>query len=147
VSGHRATYSSRPFHIPSDIAPANYGAVPLTSGLIAASFGTVVYDGFYCQPKTVVFYCSLNALCGALGSYLPFQRWFNERKHKVRTHTAFTCHLNPQIAEWSYRLCSNADIQNWRIAFFLFLNFTMVAPLFQMCYQHGYSKALAFGGE
>lgn len=53
------------------------------TGLIAASFGTVAYNGFYCQPKSVLFFCSTNALCGALGSYLPFQRWFNERKYKV----------------------------------------------------------------
>ena len=52
-------------------------------GLIAASFGTVAYNGFYCQPKTVMLYCGTNALCGALGSYLPFQKWFNERRNKV----------------------------------------------------------------
>lgn len=57
-------------------------------GLIAASFGTVAYNGFYCQPKTVMLYCGTNALCGALGSYLPFQKWFNERRHKVTySHT------------------------------------------------------------
>nr|XP_031859596.1 uncharacterized protein CI109_005059 [Kwoniella shandongensis]KAA5526668.1 hypothetical protein CI109_005059 [Kwoniella shandongensis] len=85
------------------------------SWLIAASFGTVVYNGFYCQPKTALFYCTTNLLCGALGSYLPFQKWFNERRNK---------HL--------------------RIAFFLFLCFAMVAPMVQMFYQHGWSHALAF---
>ncbi|KAK8861737.1 hypothetical protein IAR55_002560 [Kwoniella newhampshirensis] len=83
--------------------------------LIAASFGTVVYNGFYCQPKTVLFYCTTNLLCGALGSYLPFQKWFNERRNK---------HL--------------------RIAFFLFLCFAMVAPMVQMFYQHGWSHASTF---
>lgn len=53
------------------------------TGLIAASFGTVVYNGFYCKPKLTLFYCTTNMLCGALGSYLPFQRWFNERRNKV----------------------------------------------------------------
>ncbi|WVR03661.1 hypothetical protein IAU60_000656 [Kwoniella sp. DSM 27419] len=85
------------------------------SWLIAASFGTVVYNGFYCQPKLVLLYCSVNACCGALGSYLPFQRWFNERKNK---------HL--------------------RISFFLFLCFAMFAPMLQLFYQHGVTKARAF---
>ncbi|WVQ83746.1 hypothetical protein IAT38_005890 [Cryptococcus sp. DSM 104549] len=83
--------------------------------LIAASFGTVVYNGFYCQPKATVLYCTTNLLCGALGSYLPFQRWFNERKNK---------HL--------------------RISFFLFLCFAMVAPMVHMFYQHGTAKASEF---
>ncbi|OCF36193.1 hypothetical protein I316_02066 [Kwoniella heveanensis BCC8398] len=85
------------------------------SWLIAASFGTVVYNGFYCKPKLVLLYCSINAFCGALGSYLPFQRWFNERRNK---------HL--------------------RIGFFLFLCFAMFAPMLQLFYQHGYSKASKF---
>ncbi|WVQ81067.1 hypothetical protein IAT38_003174 [Cryptococcus sp. DSM 104549] len=84
------------------------------SWLIAASFGTVVYNGFYCQPKATVIYCTTNLLCGALGSYLPFQKWFNERKNK---------HL--------------------RISFFLFLCFAMVAPMVHMFYQHGWEKASA----
>ena len=53
------------------------------SGLIAASFGTVVYNGFYCQPTAVLVYSATNFFCGSLGSYLPFQRWFNERKNKA----------------------------------------------------------------
>ena len=57
------------------------------SGLIAASFGTVVYNGFYCHPTTVLFYSSTNLACGILGSYLPFQKWFNERRHKVGPHS------------------------------------------------------------
>ncbi|WRT63901.1 uncharacterized protein IL334_000827 [Kwoniella shivajii] len=85
------------------------------SWLIAASFGTVVYNGFYCQPKLVLLYCSINAFCGGLGSYLPFQKWFNERRNK---------HL--------------------RISFFLFLCFAMFAPMLQLFYQHGFTKALAF---
>lgn len=59
------------------------------TGLIAASFGTVVYNGFYCQPKLTLFYCTTNMLCGALGSYLPFQRWFNERRNKVSFFVLF----------------------------------------------------------
>ncbi|OCF73531.1 hypothetical protein I204_05374 [Kwoniella mangroviensis CBS 8886] len=85
------------------------------SWLIAASFGTVVYNGFYCQPKLVLLYCTTNACCGALGSYLPFQKWFNERRNK---------HL--------------------RITFFLVLCVAMFAPMLQLFFQHGFSKALSF---
>lgn len=85
------------------------------SWLIAASFGTVVYNGFYCKPKLTLFYCTTNMLCGALGSYLPFQRWFNERRNK---------HL--------------------RISFFLFLCFAMFAPMVHMFGQYGWHKASAF---
>ncbi|WVO14646.1 hypothetical protein L204_102283 [Cryptococcus depauperatus] len=87
------------------------------SWLIAASFGTVVYNGFYCQSHLVLFYCSINFLCGGLGSYLPFQRWFNERRNK---------HL--------------------RISFFLFLCFAMVAPMAHMFFQYGRKKAASFIG-
>jgi adiponectin receptor len=53
------------------------------TGLIAASFFTVLYNAFYCQPKTVLLYSTVNLVCGILGSYLPFQKWFNERRYKV----------------------------------------------------------------
>ncbi|KAL7422722.1 inc metabolism membrane protein [Cryptotrichosporon argae] len=85
------------------------------SWLIAMSFNTVVYNVYYCHPRTVLGYTATNIACGALGSYLPFQRWFNERKNK-----------------------------NWRIAFFLFLNFAMIAPMVQLFYQQGYDRGSAF---
>ncbi|RSH94877.1 hypothetical protein EHS25_004683 [Saitozyma podzolica] len=85
------------------------------SWLIAASFGTVVYNAYHCHPKTVLFYNTTNLFCGALGSYLPFQQWFNERKNK-----------------------------SWRIAFFLFLCFAMVAPMAQLFYEHGWDRASEF---
>lgn len=74
-----------------------------------------MYNGFYCYPKTVVFYSLTNLSCGAAGSILPFQKWFNERRHK-----------------------------NWRIAFFLTLCFAMVAPMVQMFWSHGWRKGLDF---
>jgi hypothetical protein len=72
-------YHSRPPYSNSTQPDA---ADPRT-GLIAASFGTVVYNAYHCHPKTVLFYNTTNLFCGALGSYLPFQQWFNERKNKV----------------------------------------------------------------
>ncbi|WVF66092.1 hypothetical protein IAT40_000831 [Kwoniella sp. CBS 6097] len=109
-------FSSASWHVLSGCASKKWfewGAC--VDWLIAASFGTVVYNGFYCNPKLVLLYCSINAFCGALGSYLPFQRWFNERRNK---------HL--------------------RIGFFLFLCFAMFAPMLQLFFQHGYSKASTF---
>ena len=49
--------------------------------------------------------------------------------------------------------CHCADIvrcpnkQNGRIAFFLFLNFAMIAPMVQLFYQHGYEKGSKFVGQ
>lgn len=40
-----------------------------------------------------------------------------------------------------------ADMKNARIAFFLFLNFAMIAPMVQLFYQHGYEKGSKFVGE
>nr|XP_019048945.1 hypothetical protein I302_02725 [Kwoniella bestiolae CBS 10118]OCF27875.1 hypothetical protein I302_02725 [Kwoniella bestiolae CBS 10118] len=114
-------FSSASWHVLSGCASKRWfewGACvdcELYIGLIAASFGTVVYNGFYCQPKYVLLYCTTNALCGALGSYLPFQRWFNERRNK---------HL--------------------RISFFLVLCVAMFAPMLQLFFQHGFFKALSF---
>jgi hypothetical protein len=72
--------------LPASIPRLSRGTTDIT-GLIAASFGTVAYNGFYCQPKSVMLYCGTNAMCGALGSYLPFQKWFNERRNKVSVIT------------------------------------------------------------
>jgi len=85
------------------------------SWLIALSFNTVVYNAYYCRPKTVMAFTSVNVAFGALGSYLPFQKWFNQRKNK-----------------------------HWRILFFLTLNCAMFAPLVNIFLEHGYTKGHAF---
>lgn len=40
----------------------------------------------------------------------------------------------------------DADDKNARIAFFLFLNFAMIAPMVHLFVQHGYEKASKFIG-
>lgn len=85
------------------------------SWLIAMSFNTLVYNAFYCRPKAVMSYTTVNVAFGALGSILPFQKWFNQRKNK-----------------------------HWRIVFFLALNAAMVAPIVHLFHVHGYTKAQAF---
>ncbi|EJT48473.1 hypothetical protein A1Q1_02494 [Trichosporon asahii var. asahii CBS 2479] len=85
------------------------------SWLIAMSFNTVVYNAYYCSPKTVLFYTTVNVAFGALGSYLPFQKWFNQRKNK-----------------------------HWRILFFLALNVAMFAPCVQLFGTHGLEAGFRF---
>ncbi|WOO80475.1 putative protein [Vanrija pseudolonga] len=85
------------------------------SWLIAMSFNTVVYNAYYCYPKTVVLYTLINIGFGALGSYLPFQKWFNQRKNKP-----------------------------WRITFFVTLAVSMFTPLAQLFYYEGFERAAAF---
>lgn len=133
------------------------------TGLIAASFGTVVYNGFYCKPKLTLFYCTTNMLCGALGSYLPFQRWFNERRNKV-SFLPFFQRCSRGLVERSDLIAKEESgrglgipfcalqtpdfvfIQHLRISFFLFLCFAMFAPMVHMFGQYGWHKASAFVG-
>lgn len=85
------------------------------SWLIAMSFNTVVYNAYYCRPRTVLIYTCINVGFGGLGSYLPFQKWFNQRKNKP-----------------------------WRILFFICLNLAMIAPVVQLYYRVGVTAANAF---
>ncbi|BEI87616.1 uncharacterized protein CcaverHIS019_0103340 [Cutaneotrichosporon cavernicola] len=78
------------------------------SWLIAMSFNTVVYNAYYCRGTHVFAYTLVNVAFGGLGSYLPFQKWFNQRKNKP-----------------------------WRILFFLCLNAAMFAPMVQLFREHG----------
>jgi adiponectin receptor len=78
------------------------------SWLIAMSFNTVVYNAFYCRGTSVLTYTCINVAFGGLGSYLPFQKWFNQRKNKP-----------------------------WRILFFLCLNVAMFAPMVALFLEHG----------
>lgn len=85
------------------------------SWLIAMSFNTVVYNAYYCRPRTVLIYTCINVGFGGLGSYLPFQKWFNQRKNKP-----------------------------WRILFFICLNLAMIAPVVQLYYRVGVKAANTF---
>jgi adiponectin receptor len=68
--------------------------------LISASVGSVVYYAFQDQPDLQTAFLSLCFVSGLLGSIFPFMDWFNDRRYK-----------------------------SWRIAFFLGLAFTGLAPL------------------
>ncbi|KZT56153.1 HlyIII-domain-containing protein [Calocera cornea HHB12733] len=50
--------------------------------LISASITSAIYYGFYCDPHTASIYAAFSILTGALGTVLPFQHWFNQRKNK-----------------------------------------------------------------
>jgi hypothetical protein len=63
-------------------------------------------------------YCGTNAMCGALGSYLPFQKWFNERRYKVRP-------LTPLLSS-----TDNPECQNCLLPLFEFCNDRTDGPAF-----------------
>ncbi|TFY50255.1 hypothetical protein EVJ58_g11124 [Rhodofomes roseus] len=83
--------------------------------LISASVGTVAHYGFQCETTTHDIFLSLCLVMGISGSILPFMDWFNQ---------------------YEYR--------NFRIAFFLALAFTSVAPLATLAYLHSASEMSAF---
>ncbi|KZT18073.1 HlyIII-domain-containing protein [Neolentinus lepideus HHB14362 ss-1] len=71
--------------------------------LIAASVGTVVHYGFRAHPALSTLFLGFSCVMGIIGSVAPFQAWFNAREHK-----------------------------RWRIAFFVALALSAVAPLAAM---------------
>lgn len=83
--------------------------------LVAASIWTIVYNCFYCQPNLALAYSFTTLLVGFAGAILPWQSWFNERQNK-----------------------------HWRIAIFLTMCFTGVAPFSHAAFQHGLAKTFSF---
>ncbi|KAI0645744.1 HlyIII-domain-containing protein [Trametes meyenii] len=83
--------------------------------LISASVGTVVYYGFQCQETTRNAFLLLCLAIGVSGSILPFTDWFNRREYR---------HL--------------------RIAFFVSLAFSGLAPLLTLAYNHSLHAMGAF---
>lgn len=90
----------------------------LLSRLISASVGTVVYYGFRAHPACSTFFLAFSFVMGVVGSVLPFQAWFNDRAYK-----------------------------NYRIAFFLALAFSAVAPLAGLAWIYSPPAMLKFIGE
>lgn len=62
--------------------------------LISASVGTVVYYGFRNHLEVRNNFLMLCVFMGILGSVLPFMRWFNDRKYRVRLSTFFCSHFS-----------------------------------------------------
>ncbi|KAH7888863.1 hemolysin-III related-domain-containing protein [Phlebopus sp. FC_14] len=83
--------------------------------LISASVGTVVYYGFQCHPNVGKLFLWGCLLTGAAGNVLPFFKWFNDRAYKP-----------------------------WRIAFFVSMAFTSVAPLAVLAYFHSTWQVIVF---
>jgi adiponectin receptor len=75
--------------------------------LISASVGTVVYYGFQCHSNLGKFFLFCCFMTGVTGNAFPFMTWFN-----------------------------NPVYRHWRIAFFVSLAFTAVAPLAVLAYLH-----------
>ncbi|TFK53717.1 HlyIII-domain-containing protein [Heliocybe sulcata] len=83
--------------------------------LISASVGTVVYYGFRAHPALSSLFLAFSFVMGVIGSVLPFQQWFNEREYK-----------------------------NARIAFFVALATSAVAPLAAMGWVYGAGAMVRF---
>ncbi|SJX60030.1 related to IZH3-membrane protein involved in zinc ion homeostasis [Sporisorium reilianum f. sp. reilianum] len=83
--------------------------------LVAASIWTIVYNCFYCQPNLALFYSFTTLVVGLAGAILPWAEWFNERRNK-----------------------------NWRIAVFLTMAFTALAPFSHAAFEHRLAKTIAF---
>lgn len=102
------------------------------SRLISASVGTVVYYGFQCQHATRDAFLAVCFAIGVSGSIFPFMDWFNMREYKVCTVSE--CEIcSPLIPR-----------QNWRIAFFLTLAFSSIAPLFELARLHSVRETIGF---
>lgn len=83
--------------------------------LVAASVWTTIYNEFYCQPNLAMLYSLSTLAVGVVGAVVPWQAWFNERRNK-----------------------------SWRIAVFLGMCFTGLAPFAHAAFEHGLGKTLAF---
>jgi len=83
--------------------------------LISASVGTVVHYGFYCHATPRVVFVSFSVVSALLGTVFPFMDWFDR---------------------FEYRM--------YRIAFFLGLAFSAVAPLAQMARLYGLLDVIYF---
>ncbi|SNX81319.1 related to IZH3 - membrane protein involved in zinc ion homeostasis [Melanopsichium pennsylvanicum] len=83
--------------------------------LVAASIWTTVYNCFYCQPNLALFYSFTTLIVGMAGAILPWAEWFNRRGNK-----------------------------SVRIAVFLTMCFTALAPFSHSAFEHGLVKTLSF---
>jgi len=83
--------------------------------LISASVGTVVHYGLYCHEIPRVLFLSLCVASAVLGTIFPFMNWFNK---------------------FEYRL--------YRIAFFLGLALSAVAPLAYIVCMYGFWEMFFF---
>ncbi len=103
--------------------------------LISASVGTLVYYGFQCQTATRDAFLLLCLAIGIAGSILPFTAWFNMREYKVCYNRDVRCVV----------LAHSVTLhQNWRIAFFLTLAFSGIAPLAELSRLHSFKEAVYF---
>ncbi|KAK4698677.1 adiponectin receptor, partial [Phenoliferia sp. Uapishka_3] len=85
------------------------------SALIAASVMGMEYYGFYCRPTLAIGYMTFSGVLGVSGMILPWKPWFNEREFKM-----------------------------WRVAFFVGLAASALAPVAHMAVLYGLSNTLSF---
>ncbi|KDN36595.1 HlyIII-domain-containing protein [Tilletiaria anomala UBC 951] len=83
--------------------------------LVAASIWTVIYNCFYCQPNLALLYSATTFIVGLVGAIVPFMDFFNRRENK-----------------------------KWRIAMFLGMCFTGIAPFSHAAFEQGLGKTAQF---
>ncbi|KAF8070107.1 hemolysin-III related-domain-containing protein [Lyophyllum atratum] len=83
--------------------------------LISASVGTVVHYGFQCHPSLGQVFLSVCFLTGLAGNVFPFMEWFNQHEYRF-----------------------------YRIAFFLSLAFSAIAPLAGLAFISSWRQAFTF---
>ncbi|GLB37023.1 putative haemolysin-III related [Lyophyllum shimeji] len=83
--------------------------------LISASVGTVVYYGFRCYPSLGQVFLGVCFLTGLAGNVFPFMEWFNMHEYRF-----------------------------YRIAFFVSLAFSAIAPLAGLGFVHSWKEMFSF---
>ncbi|GAA5903819.1 hypothetical protein JCM6882_001323 [Rhodosporidiobolus microsporus] len=111
VSAMHCLLCSATWHLMSGCATSRYfrGAACVDyvgiSGLIAASVMGAEYYGFYSHPRLATSYMIFSALVGVAGMVVPWQKWFNQREHKM-WRVAFFCSLAASaVAPIAHRSC------------------------------------------
>ena len=105
--------------------------------LISASVGTVVHYGFYCHETPRIVFLSLCVVSALLGTVFPFMEWFNKFEYRVTA-------IVPRLM---FKTGSDGSVQLYRIAFFLGMAFSAVAPLAWMVRLYGFWDTISFISE
>ncbi|GAA5873667.1 hypothetical protein JCM1840_002995 [Sporobolomyces johnsonii] len=121
AAGMKCLLCSAAWHLLSGCATSHWfhGAACVDyvgiSGLIAASVMGAEYYGFYDHPNLAMGYMVFSSIIGITGMIVPWSAWFNQRRYKA-----------------------------YRIAFFVALAASAVAPIAHRSVLHGFGDTFGF---
>ncbi|GAA5965201.1 hypothetical protein JCM21900_004897 [Sporobolomyces salmonicolor] len=121
AAGMKCLLCSAAWHLLSGCATSHWfrGAACVDyvgiSGLIAASVMGAEYYGFYDHPNLAMGYMVFSSIIGITGMIVPWSAWFNQRQYKT-----------------------------YRIAFFVALAASAVAPIAHRSILHGFGDTFGF---